>query len=452
MYFSGLFFIVALVLVGLICVFFLASSETRRSVGKVLAGMMFVAGGAVLAYLALGVFRVPLERALGAVVASAQIPPGMATSIKTVVPLLLVFLPMAFLFVFVFGKGKKEPKRPVAPTVVKEPSGPSAGKLLGGVAAGAGATLLIMAVFGTVVGMYRGSRARMVADRPAVRTFDHTHAESVPQAVRPRGLDEPLIVLDDEVEEPQTTATEPAEGSTSDDKKDDEKPLEESVDDQSTDEPVDEEPPDEKPATVAKSPSGDDPPDWVGRDGFRDGSVYMVPLSLDPGPTQKLCEEELLLPAVTKKIKAYASEKLGSDAAQHVRLPLEYIRGQMIGDDLWVEPVKVDSFSQLDQKLGREIWGDAANASTDDWVRLHALVKFDSDVDRRIEQQWIGALRLQRLQGTAGLVAVVLLALAGLYAYMRFDLATAGAYRNRLRVAALTAIMAVILVVLLNYS
>jgi hypothetical protein len=241
---------------------------------------------------------------------------------------------------------------------------------------------------------------------------------------------------------------EPEEASTPDGAKADEKPHE-SVDEQPSPEPPRK---DQTSATLAESPSGEAPPSWVGRDGFREGNVYKTAVTLDPGPTQQLCEEELLLPAVREKIKAYAGAKLGPEAARRVRLPDEYIRNQMIGDDLWVQPVKVESFSELDHKLGREIWGEAANASTDHWVRLHALVKFDADVDSRIKQQWIAALRFQRLQGVGGIVVIVLLALAGLYAYLRFDLATGGVYRNRLRVAALTAIMLIILGVFLTKS
>jgi hypothetical protein len=108
-----------------------------------------------------------------------------------------------------------------------------------------------------------------------------------------------------------------------------------------------------------------------------------------------------------------------------VQLPLTYIQDHIVKQK-WLEPVHVS----LPGK----------------WVRLHVLLEFNQEAkqqvqkeceqaQRRLDQQWQEASVLRRLWfGGAGLGAVLAL-LSLLFACLKIDQATAGAWRGRLFLA-----------------
>ncbi len=182
----------------------------------------------------------------------------------------------------------------------------------------------------------------------------------------------------------------------------------------------------EKAVATHAAPAGGTPPPWVGQEPFKDGSVYKWPVKCDPRPSQSECEEEALPAAVDQVIAEYIKTKLklGRQAARLVRLPRSYVREQMIGDDVWVEPVEV---------------------SFGDWVRLHALVKFDRRANALIAERWATVEHIDRLAGVAVAGAILLLLLASAYTLLKIDLVTGGKYRGRLRLLVAATILLLVI-------
>ena len=204
----------------------------------------------------------------------------------------------------------------------------------------------------------------------------------------------------------------------------------------------------EKPKSEQPS-SDDDRPSWVDAKPFKDGGVYKVPVTVGPWPTSE--DAIKLLPAaVDKEIAKYAAARTHGIAATKLRLPRDYVMSHMIKNDVWEESVKIDSFDDVKHMVGRDVWENSENAADGEWTRLHVLVKFDDDVNRRLDDGWARLERVERLTAAGVLGAIALILLGAVYAYLKIDLKTGGAYRGRLRAGALAAILAVIVLVLLN--
>ena len=201
-----------------------------------------------------------------------------------------------------------------------------------------------------------------------------------------------------------------------------------------------------KPAAAA-----DDRPKWIGEKPFKDGAVYKVPVTVGPWPTS-LESMKLLPAAVDDEIAKYAVSRVGNPLAANVKLPHDYVMKHMIQEDVWEEPVKIDSFDDVKGMVGIDVWENTPNAADGEWTRLHVLLKFDRDVNQRLDDGWDRVLRIERLEGFGALGAIALIVLAAVYSYLKIDLKTGGAYRGRLRAGALAAILALIAIVLLNHA
>ena len=177
-------------------------------------------------------------------------------------------------------------------------------------------------------------------------------------------------------------------------------------------------------ATTEERPAAATRPDWVEAAPQKLGGVYRMAVKCDPSPSRLECQGELLPDALDRAVAEYVDKrlKLGRQAARQVRLPLDFIRGHIVKGE-WEEPVEV-SFGT--------------------WVQLHVLLEFDHEVNARIEEEWDKVITRERLRGVGGLMAAVLLLLSGIYVYLKIDLATSGAYRGRLRLAAAAVLLAVI--------
>ena len=207
-------------------------------------------------------------------------------------------------------------------------------------------------------------------------------------------------------------------------------------------------------AEKAKSeqpPPADNRPDWVGTEPAKVDGVYRVPVTVGPWPTSE--ESMKALPAaVDAEIAKYAVSKFGNQAAGKLKLDFDYVISHMIQKDIWEEPLKIDSFDDVKHMVGRDIWENSANAADGEWTQLHALVKFDGEVKRRLDDDWARLLRVERLFSVGVLGAIVMIILTAVYSYLKIDLRTGGAYRGRLRAGALAAILAVIVAVLLTHA
>ena len=142
---------------------------------------------------------------------------------------------------------------------------------------------------------------------------------------------------------------------------------------------------------------------------------------------------------------------IGHSAAVKLKLPADYVMNHMIAKDVWEESLKIDSFDDVKDKVGADVWESSENAADGNWNQLHVLVKFDDDVNRRLDEGWARQDRVERLTAAGVLGTIVMLVLGAVYSYLSIDLKTGGAYRGRLRAGALAAILLVITIVLLNH-
>jgi hypothetical protein len=165
-------------------------------------------------------------------------------------------------------------------------------------------------------------------------------------------------------------------------------------------------------------------PNWVEAPPRRVGDAYEIAVATDPFATRLECEARLPQ-ALERAVAQYAAVYLGDDeAASQIRLPLDFLRTKVVAEE-WEEP--------FDSSVGP-------------MVRIHALLRFDRAANARIDEAWQRRVVEARLWGLGTALCGVLATLAVAWAYVRLDLATGGAYRWRLRMAAALVILAILLV------
>jgi hypothetical protein len=173
-------------------------------------------------------------------------------------------------------------------------------------------------------------------------------------------------------------------------------------------------------------------PAWVEASPKLVGDVYQVPLAVGPYESRLECDRRLPA-ALEQAVDEYVRQDLGAEAVGQIRLPRQYLRSHLVSQ-VWEEQRKVTVTSTEKVPM----------------VLLHVLVAFDADVKILLRETWHRVVIFQRLR-TVGLAAAgVLVLLATFWAYLRIDLATRGAYRNRLRLATalVVALLAVFMVTL----
>lgn len=178
--------------------------------------------------------------------------------------------------------------------------------------------------------------------------------------------------------------------------------------------------------SVAPLPE-DNRPAWVDRKPYKEGSVYYWPVAADPRPDLAEAEEEALPIALNGAVADYVRTKLklGARAGQHVHLESDYLRDSLVGADVWVEPLSL---------------------SLGEFVRVHALVKFDREANSIIHEAWDHQRLAGRLWSAGGFLALVLFFLALVYCYLKIDQVAAGPRRRLLRFAAILVILGLMLV------
>ena len=168
-------------------------------------------------------------------------------------------------------------------------------------------------------------------------------------------------------------------------------------------------------------------PEWVGRQPYKESSVYCWPVVSDPRPDPEETFSEALPEAIRAAVREYVQTKLDleSAAAREVALDPDYAMSHLVGGDLWTEPVAT-SFGP--------------------WVRVHALVKFDLEANVVLKERFAAAQVARRLWGAGGIACGLLFLLAVAYGYLKIDLASGGSRRWLLRFAAILVILVSILV------
>jgi hypothetical protein len=156
------------------------------------------------------------------------------------------------------------------------------------------------------------------------------------------------------------------------------------------------------------------PPRIVG-----DGA-YQMSIVVGPWPTRQDCDAHLP-EELQKVLDQYAKKCLGGPPRTRIVLPTEYLRQHLVVAEC-EEDIESESVGRMKQ--------------------LHVLLRFDSDIKERVLAEHHRTVAERRLWAVGLGVAAVLWPLAAIYAYLKIDLATGGAYRGRLRFAALLAILA----------
>jgi uncharacterized membrane protein len=174
--------------------------------------------------------------------------------------------------------------------------------------------------------------------------------------------------------------------------------------------------PAEKPAGETKPSAAEPRPSWVDAPPCRVGDPYQMSVVVGPYATRRECDDKLP-EALQGALDAYVESYLGPQSAGRVRLPVEDLREQLVKDQ-WEETIQA-SFGPMQQ--------------------LHVLLQFDHKLRDRIKEQRNNAIIARRLVYTGAGVAGVLLLLTIVFAVLKVDHATGGAYRGRLALAAVAA-------------
>jgi len=169
-------------------------------------------------------------------------------------------------------------------------------------------------------------------------------------------------------------------------------------------------------------------PDWVEAEPRKVGGAYQMAIAVGPYSTRLECDRELP-EELNRAIDEYVSVYIGPRACGHVRLPLQYIQDEIVKEN-WLEQkqVVISPKGQIPEKRVA-------------MAQLHVLLEFDHAVNARIQEAWNTVVVRERLYGVGALTATLLVLLSTVYGYLRIDLATGGAYRGRLRLAAAAVIL-----------
>jgi hypothetical protein len=169
--------------------------------------------------------------------------------------------------------------------------------------------------------------------------------------------------------------------------------------------------------------SGQSPnrPAWLDAAPGRQGDSYCMTKTIGPYSTIAECERELPNTLQTA-LWEYADLYLGQEPADRIQLPE----------------------GQLEHAILKERFEETVQSSVGPMVQLHLRLEFDPATQALIKEAWHRTQVAGRLWLTATGLATVLALLTVLLGYMKIDIATGGAYRGRLRLAAVAATLAAV--------
>ncbi len=171
----------------------------------------------------------------------------------------------------------------------------------------------------------------------------------------------------------------------------------------------------------AKTAMAKNAPAWVGSPERLVGDAYQMTAVVGPYTTRQECDAKLP-EELQKAVNHYAAICLVDSSVANISLPMDFLR----------------------QNVVKGQWEEVRQHSVGPMTSLHTLLAFDSRVkDRIVEEHQRGVVAGRLWLAGVGLTACLLL-LAVFYGYLRIDLASGGAHRNRLRFAAATAILGVV--------
>ncbi len=162
-------------------------------------------------------------------------------------------------------------------------------------------------------------------------------------------------------------------------------------------------------------------PEWVEMPSGAVDGVYQTTVTVGPYTTRQECDQALAI-ELNKATDEYVEAYLGPKARGRVRLSPAFLREHVVKAE----------------------WEESIRASVGPMIQVHALLKFDGPAGTRLEEKWRDVTISDRLiHAGAGLLGVLATLLA-LFAYLKIDLATGGAYRGRLKLAAVAGILALV--------
>ena len=160
-------------------------------------------------------------------------------------------------------------------------------------------------------------------------------------------------------------------------------------------------------------------PAWVDAPPQVVGDSYQMSIVVGPYTTRGECEAKLP-EALQEALGRYVEMAIGSEAVGMVQLPAAYMR----------------------QEVCRAEWEETRQYSVGPMIRLHYRLQFDRPFKARVQEAYRDAVIARRLRVVGGWAALGLSLLALCFGYLKTDLATGGAYRGRLRLAAVAGILA----------
>ena len=172
-------------------------------------------------------------------------------------------------------------------------------------------------------------------------------------------------------------------------------------------------------APAAPLPPAKKRPAWVDEPAHMLGDTYQTTIVVGPYATPQECDDELpgeLHKALHRYIETYVGRPA---AAQPVTLPDDFLRDEVV----------------------KSKWEEVVPSSVGPMKQLYVLLQFDRKVKSRIMDECQRSVIAGRLWMAGSGLAVILWLLAVMYGYLRIDLKTGGAYRGRLRFAAVLAIL-----------
>ncbi len=165
-------------------------------------------------------------------------------------------------------------------------------------------------------------------------------------------------------------------------------------------------------------------PDWIDEPAALQGDVYRQVVHAGPHPRRIEAEKELE-EQIRSAVKDYLNEAIAPDAARRVELPADYIRREIVREQ----------FTEVHQRSFGTLADDVY------MVDLYAQLEFSRPVYDEAKERYRQAVVEDRLWLTGFSLAAALGLLGTVFGYLRFDEATGGQRRGRLRFVAAGAIL-----------
>lgn len=160
-------------------------------------------------------------------------------------------------------------------------------------------------------------------------------------------------------------------------------------------------------------------PAWVDEPKRLVGNDYFVTVTVGPHADRELCDRAMT-EELRRATEQYIDQLIGAEGAgQLVRLPMSDVRRQIV----------------------QEEYQETVQASFGPMINLHALLKFDKEMQQRIVLAHEQALVRGRIGMAAGGSGLLMVILGTMFGYLKLDTATRGYYSGRLKIAAAAVIL-----------